>query len=397
MTIRRNPRPRRLRRGLALCLAGAVLYLVWATAASSSAQAAVDQLSRRRELALTLLRCQLGDRAREDDLPAQVALAIGQSPLLLAGKEAVLELRQTEENDASGSPGEPERLPDRGGAQILPEEPAEPEDTLLQIDNGVPARTLVPASSEGYVVAGGVYINNRTELPLDAAMLEGDFDAALAEEEGPQVLILHTHATEAYTMPPGQEYTPSGECRCTDPDCNMLRVGEALKAALEAEGLQVLHDGTLHDYPEYSGAYDRSLTTAQSYLEQYPTIRFILDVHRDAIYDTQGNPYKVVSPVAGLSAAQMSFVIGSDGGGLEHPRWLENLKLAAAVQRRLTEDYPTLMRPITLRSSRYNQHLTTGCLLVEVGAAGNSLDEALVSAGLLGKALAEVIQTPPPA
>lgn len=296
-----------------------MLYLVWATAASSSAQAAVDQLSRRRELALTLLRCQLGDRAREDDLPAQVALAIGQSPLLLAGKEAVLELRQTEENDASGSPGEPERLPDHSDAQILPEDPAEPGDTLLQIDNGVPARTLVPASSEGYVVAGGVYINNRTELPLDAAMLEGDFDAALAEEEGPQVLILHTHATEAYTMPPGQEYTPSGECRCTDPDCNMLRVGEALKAALEAEGLQVLHDGTLHDYPEYSGAYDRSLTTARSYLEQYPTIRFILDVHRDAIYDTQGNPYKVVSPVAGLSAAQMSFVIGSDGGGLEHP------------------------------------------------------------------------------
>ncbi len=389
MTIKRRPRPRLLRRGAALCLAGAVLYLVWATAASPSAQSAMDQLNRRRELAMTMLRCQLGDWER-DELPAAVELAIGQSPLLLAGREAVLRLRQTEEADTS-SPGEPDQPPDRSDTQILPEEPTEPGDTLLQIDNGVPAKTLVPTSADGYVVAGDVYINNRSDLPLDAAMLDGGFDAALAEAEGPQVLILHTHATEAYTMPQGQEYQASGECRCTDPDCNMLRVGEALKSALEAEGLWVLHDRTLHDYPEYSGAYDRSLATAKVYLEQYPTIRFILDVHRDAIYDGSGNPYKVVSPVAGLNAAQMSFVIGSDGGGLEHPRWLENLKLAAAVQQRLTEDYPTLMRPITLRNSRYNQHLTTGCLLVEVGAAGNSLDEALVSAGLLGKALAEVI------
>lgn len=390
MTIRRNPRPRRLRQLLALCLAGAVLYLVWATAASSSAQSAMEQLDRRRELALNLLRYQLGDR-RDDTIPAAVELAIGQSPLLLAGREAVLQLRQTEEHD-SGSGQEPEQPPDHSGAQIMPELPEEPGDTLLQIDNGVPAKTLVPTSADGYVVTGNVYINNRTELPLDASQFDGGFDAALAEEEGPQVLILHTHATEAYTMPQGQSYEASGECRTTNPDYNMLRVGEELKAALEAEGLSVLHDGTLHDYPEYSGAYDRSLTTAQSYLEQYPTIRFILDVHRDAIYDGDGNPYKVVSPVAGLSAAQMSFVIGSNGGGLEHPRWLENLKLAAAVQQRLTEDYPTLMRPITLRNSRYNQHLTTGCLLVEMGAAGNSLDEALVSARLLGKALAEVIR-----
>ena len=92
-----------------------------------------------------------------------------------------------------------------------------------------------------------------------------------------------------------------------------------------------------------------------------------------------------------MNAAQMSMVIGTNGGGLEHPQWRENLKLAAAVQQRLTDTYPTLMRPITVRNSRYNQHATTGSLLVEMGAAGNSLDEALLSARLLGKALAEVL------
>lgn len=129
----------------------------------------------------------------------------------------------------------------------------------------------------------------------------------------------------------------------------------------------------------------------EDYLEQYPSLVYVLDLHRDAIYDGDGNPYKVVSGVNGMNAAQMSFVIGTDGGGLEHPGWRENLKLAAAVQQALTEDFPTLMRPITVRNSRYNQHVTPGALLVEVGAAGNSLDEALLSARLLGSTLAEVI------
>ena len=171
----------------------------------------------------------------------------------------------------------------------------------------------------------------------------------------------------------------------------MVRVGDEIAAALEEAGISVIHDATLHDYPQYSGAYDRSLATINSYLEQYPSISFVLDIHRDAISDGEGNMYKVVSNVAGVNAAQMTFVIGTDGGGLEHPNWRENLKLAAAVQQNLLDDYPTLMRPITVRNSRYNQHVTTGSLLVEMGAAGNSLDEALLSGRLLGQALAETI------
>ena len=129
----------------------------------------------------------------------------------------------------------------------------------------------------------------------------------------------------------------------------------------------------------------------EEYLREYPTIAYVLDIHRDAISDSEGNPYKVVSAAAGVNAAQMSLVIGTDGGGLEHPDWQENLKLAAALQQRITDSFPTLMRPITVRNSRYNQHTTPGSLLVEMGAAGNSLDEALLSARLLGKAIAEVM------
>jgi len=393
MTIQRRPRPQLRRQLAALAAVGGVLYLVAATAASPSARSALDEVGRQGELALGLLRAQLGDPDREEILPAAVSLAIGQSPVLVSGQEAVLRLRGTEEPDDSrdgDAPQPPSDVPPQPEAP-LPEEPAQPDPPLVFADNGVEARTLVPSSPEGYIVSGGVYINNRTEYPLDASLLDGTFAAALPEEEGPQILIVHTHGSEAYTMPPGQEYEPSGESRTTDTSLNVVRVGDELAKTLEEAGLTVLHDPTLHDYPEYSGAYGRSLDAVNAYLAEYPTISFVLDVHRDAISDGDGTPYKVVSGVAGLNAAQMSFVIGTDGGGLEHPDWRENLKLAAAIQQRLTADYPTLMRPITVRNSRYNQHTTPGSLLVEMGAAGNSLDEALLSARLLGKALAETI------
>ena len=393
MTIQRRPRPQLRRQLAALAAVGGVLYLVAATAASPSARSALDEVGRQGELALGLLRAQLGDPDREEILPAAVSLAIGQSPVLVSGQEAVLRLRGTEEPDDSrdgDTPQPPSDVPPQPEAP-LPEELAQPDPPLVFADNGVEARTLVPSSPEGYIVSGGVYINNRTEYPLDASLIDGTFAAALPEEEGPQILIVHTHGSEAYTMPPGQEYEPSGESRTTDTSLNVVRVGDELAKTLEEAGLTVLHDPTLHDYPEYSGAYGRSLDAVNAYLAEYPTISFVLDVHRDAISDGDGTPYKVVSGVAGLNAAQMSFVIGTDGGGLEHPDWRENLKLAAAIQQRLTADYPTLMRPITVRNSRYNQHTTPGSLLVEMGAAGNSLDEALLSARLLGKALAETI------
>ena len=386
---------RKLQRGAAaLVVSGVVLWQVAVTASSPTAREAMTALGREGGFALALLESQLG--RWEDPLPAQTALAISQSPLLLAGREQVLALRRQAETDDGPDQTEPLPEPETPEDPALSEEPPAPpaDPTAPFADNGVPARTLVPSSEAGYTVAGNVYINNRSDRTFGADIFDGTFSAALSKDEGPQVLILHTHGSEAYTMPPGLEYEPTSECRTTDCTCNVVRVGDELAGVLEAAGLTVVHDTTLHDYPEYSGAYDRSLTTAKAYLEQYPSIQFILDVHRDAISDGNGGMYKVVSDVAGQNAAQLSFVVGTDGGGLKHPLWQENLKLAAAITQCLAEDYPTLMRPITVRNSRYNQHLTTGTLLVEVGAAGNSLDEALLSARLLGNALAEVILRP---
>ncbi len=397
MTIQRRPRPQWRKRAAALAAGGLVLYLVAATAASPTAASAWEAVSRRGDVALRLLQSQLAGGWNASGLPVEAALVIGQSPVLRSNQDAVRNLLRTEEDDDSGLPEEPAEdavLPGEPAPPAAPvtEEPAETELPLVFADNGVTARTLVPSTPSGYVVTGDVYIDNRTDQELDAGIFDETFAAALSEEEGPQVLIVHTHGSEAYTMPPGQEYEPSGDCRTTDCNYNVVRVGDELARVLEETGIRVLHDPTLHDYPEYSGAYGRSLDAVEKAMAEHPSISIVLDVHRDAISDGDGNPYKVISNVAGLNIAQMSMVIGTDGGGLDHPEWRENLKLAAAVQQKLADSYPTLMRPITVRNSRYNQHVTPGALLVEMGAAGNSLDEALVSARLFGAALAETLK-----
>ena len=397
MTIQRRPRPQWRKRAAALAAGGLVLYLVTATASSPTAASAWATVSGQGDAALRLLQSQLIGGWDTGGLPVETALVIGQSPLLLSSQDAVLDLLRTEEEDDGGTTDPSEADPPEEPAQPAPpadpvqEEPAEAPPPLIFEDNGVQAKTLVPTYPEGYIITGDVYSDNRSVRDLDRRIFDGTFAAALSEEEGPKVLIVHTHGSEAYTMPPGQEYEASGDCRTTDCDYNVVRVGDELARVLEDAGISVLHDPTLHDYPEYSGAYGRSLDAVEKAMAEYPSITFVLDVHRDAISDGDGSPYKVVSNVAGVNTAQMSMVIGTDGGGLDHPDWQENLKLAAAVQQKLLDSYPTLMRPITVRNSRYNQHVTPGALLVEMGAAGNSLDEALLSARLFGEALAEVI------
>jgi len=380
----------------AVAASAVVIYVVAATAGSADFSSAWEALGERGTLALGILRGQLEGMWSGGALPVQTALAIGQSPVLLSGQEGVLELRRTEEEDDSvpeePEAGDQEEKPEKGPSRPnvpIPEEPAEAETPLIFADNGVQARTLTPSSADGYIVTGDVYINNRSDKSFDAGIFDGTYAAKPSAEEGPKVLIVHTHGSEAYTMPEGQEYEASGDCRTTDCDYNVVRVGDELARVLEEAGIEVLHDPTLYDYPEYSGAYGRSQAAAEEAVAAYPSISLVLDIHRDAISDADGSPYKVVSNVAGVNAAQMSFIIGTDGGGLEHPNWQENLKLAAALQQAITEDYPTLMRPISVRNSRYNQHVSPGALLVEMGAAGNSLDEALLSARLLGKAIVE--------
>ena len=376
-----------LRRLKALGVAAAVFWVVTVTAGSPTAAAAMDAVEQ--SAPLTALRWELGDRWRVEGLSTAAAMALSQSPLLLAAREEVAAIWATEEAKPAPQPETPPQEAEEETVTV-PE-----EETTLDVpdapDNGVPAKTLVPSSPEGYILCGRTYINNATNYPLSVAALSEPFAAELSGT-GPQVLILHTHGSESYTPAETEGIVWSGDHRTTDARYNVVRVGDAIADTLAEAGISVLHDRTLYDYPNYSGAYDRSLAAIETYLAQYPSISFILDIHRDAVEDGQGNQYKVVSSTKNGTAAQLTLVVGSDGGGLEHPDWMENLRLAVAIQEEIAREHPTLMRPILLRNSRYNQHATPGSLLVEVGAAGNSPEEALLAGRLFAQSMVEVLQ-----
>lgn len=377
---------RGIRAASAALAAAATLWVVAQTAGAESLGAAVEELKQGEQAAMYLVRYGMGGAAEAEPEDALAAMVLRQAPMIFSLRreaEAVwsseLQLPpQSDSEDAEGTVLSPPAAQQQETPQEAPE--AEPVR-----DNGVSARTLRAAEESGYVIRGGVYINNGSScVPGETAETWNGGDAPA------RVLILHTHATESYTMPQGEEYEATDPCRTTDEAYNMVRIGEEMARVLESYGIEVIHDTTAHDYPRYSGAYTRSLETAEAYLAEDAQLCYILDVHRDAVTDAQGNEYKLVS-AEDPGAAQIEFVVGTPGGGAAHPQWEQNLALAAAVQRTIQRGHPTLMRPIALRNARYNQHLTPGTLLVEIGTAGNSLAEAINAARLFAAGFAETI------
>ena len=377
----RKPSARISRRLGAALLAAATLWTVSVTAGSTDAAGAWQSL--KREVPLALLRWQLGDPGQPDGLSAAAVLTLSQAPLLLSARQEISDLRQQAEEE----PETPAPAPVTEPVQEEPQETPAPAGT----DNGVPAKTLVPTDPSGYTVCGKVYISNSTKYTLSNEELLKPFGAELTGE-APQILILHSHGSEAYTPAADDGIVWSGDCRTTDTRYNVVRMGDAMAEVFGQAGISVLHDRTLYDYPEYAGSYDRSLAAIDRYLKEYPSIRFVLDVHRDAIETSSGSQVKVISEIDGQgTASQLTLVVGSDGGGLSHPDWMENLRLAVAIQEQALTDYPTLMRPLLLRNSRYNQHATTGSLLVEVGTAGNAPEEAELAARLFAGEMVTVL------
>ena len=212
------------------------------------------------------------------------------------------------------------------------------------------------------------------------------------QQDGPTVLIVHTHTCEAYAQEPGWEYDEDDTARSMDPAYSVVRVGDELAEVLESRGIGVIHDTSINDYPSFNGAYGTTLERIEAQLAAHPTIQMVIDVHRDAAADADGQPITRTAEVNGEPIAQLMLVVGTDEGGLYHPNWRDNLSWALKLQAVMERSWPGLCRHIDLRTERFNQHATAGSLLVEVGASGNTLRQALVSARLLGEGLADLIE-----
>lgn len=220
-------------------------------------------------------------------------------------------------------------------------------------------------------------------------------DAMLQEAENNNytysrnVLIYHTHTCESYTSEPGYEYESSGNYRTTDLNFSVSRVGDELEKNLKDLKFNVIHDKTYHDFPAYSGSYTRSYETVENIVSENDNYEIIFDIHRDAV--GSDGAYAPTVKIGEEYVAQLMFVIGTDAGGLEHPNWKQNLSFAVKVQKKANELYPGLFRPIMVSDSRFNQNLGNGACIIEVGATGNTLQQAMNSMKYLSIVLDNVI------
>ncbi len=244
----------------------------------------------------------------------------------------------------------------------------------------VSENNIEPKSTNSY---GSVKIDNQSDYEITENMLIPDEEITNKKD----ILIYHTHTCESYTPSEEYNYEMTGNYRTTDLNYSVARVGTELAKYLESKGFNVEHNTTYHDYPAYSGSYSRALSTIQNLLVNKNT-NIVIDLHRDAVGSS--NEYAPRVKINEQYASQMMFVIGTDGGGLEHPNWNQNLKIAVKIQEKANEMYPGLFRPIIIRNSRYNQHVAKGACIIEVGATGNTLDECILSMQCLANILEEV-------
>lgn len=253
-------------------------------------------------------------------------------------------------------------------------------------------KTYTASPSDVYVQVGNSFVKNVTDYGnqtvLDAEAADPAF--TLDADGKVEVLIMHTHTTECYMPYTGDTYDTTWPTRTTDNEKNMAAVGSVIAARLQQAGIGVIHDTTQHDYPSYNGSYERSAETVQSYLDQYPDIKVVLDIHRDAIISGDTVTAPVVETDEG-TAAQVMIISGCDDGTMDYPEWQKNLAFAIDLQQQMEDDHPGFTRPILFDYRKYNQNLTTGSLLIEVGGHGNTLAQALLAGDWIGSSLASLL------
>jgi len=242
---------------------------------------------------------------------------------------------------------------------------------LLQ--RGLPVFT---GEDESLAVASSRIFEEVSEKPISEDFF---FSEEKAEQEKPvKVAFYHTHNAETYVPLDGK---PKVEGR----NGGVSLVADEMVRVLEEQGIRAIHDLTLHDYPDFARSYIKSEVTGARLVKDYPTLKALIDVHRDA-----GLERKQVASVDGKSVAVILIIVGT-GERFPNPHWRENYAFAQKVAHKLEEKFPGVLKEVRLMPGRYNQHLFPHAFLVEVGSEKNTFEEALGAARCFALALGEVL------
>ena len=214
-----------------------------------------------------------------------------------------------------------------------------------------------------------------------------NMDLKLKKTKKPQILIYHTHGSETYR----------GSKRGKKSD-TVIGVGDMLVKKLREKNISVIHDRNIYDKKngkeERSKAYNYAANAIENHLKKYPSIKVVIDLHRDGISEKT----KLVTMQKGRRMAQIMFFNGmsrtiSNGNirYLKNPNKQMNLAFSLQLQAQAAKKYPGFTRKIYMKGYRYNLHYRGRSLLVEVGAQNNTLSEAKASMSLLAELLSDVL------
>lgn len=222
-------------------------------------------------------------------------------------------------------------------------------------------------------------ILNQQTVPESVEPAESGLVVDSASGGAPKILIYHTHATESY------QPVSEGNFHSIDEKGTVREVGEVLKSALEARGISVIHDKTLHDSPSYNKSYSRSIETVEAILRANPSIEIVIDLHRDAASYTGNIGHTFM--VDGKTAAQFKLVVGK---GNENAT--ELLAFANRMNQKANALYPGFSRGIIEKDYKFNQSINDHCLLLEMGNNQNTIEEAKTAAIYFADALVELLE-----
>lgn len=297
--------------------------------------------------------------------------------------------------------------PSNSHGEESPEAPIGEPSTPIPSDTDIYSydRSLVPAGQLAILPydltsradVGEVLLSNTTAYSIDInALLQAPYPIVTRPEEystdKPLVLIIHTHGTEAYSENGALYCSPSAVQRSSHTDENMIAVGAVMADLLNDAGIPTIHCEIMHDLESYTRSYNLAADTIQKYLAEYPSIKYVFDVHRDAIVHTNGDLIRPVTMINGEVAAQVMLLVGTNEKGADHPDWETNMTVAAHLQTRLSATYTRFARPINIRGASFNEQLTPGSLLIEIGSAANSLKEAKTAAKYLTYSIIDMIK-----
>ncbi len=274
-------------------------------------------------------------------------------------------------------------------------EEEEKKQEKIKGDEGVILRKQYePLNTVNFINIGKTaYVKNSTKLPnnvvIKASSQKPAFNLETTNE--PQVLIYHTHTTECYEKEETDRYNKNVPTRSKDTNINVVGVGQEIVKQLELRGIKTIHDTKIYDDPAYSGAYDRTNAMIVKNLKKYPKIKVVLDIHRDSIVNQNKERVAPVTKINGENVAQIMIISGCDNGTNHYKNYAKNLSFACFLEKQLEEEHPKITRPVAFKYKHYNQSLSPGALLIEVGSQANSKREAQLAGIYLGASLANAL------